>query len=236
MSYEKDESREGYIRLFIVIAIFACLIFMVFTAYTNVRIKSDDGFGRIYYTDFSNKATGDSYFFDTTTQYLLQNFTINEKDNLDYDFCFGYNISTTTGIKINVIDDSANVLGTMYLINNTRYECTEIQFDDVRINNFIGIKCTNCDENNNFYLQKEFSGDYAKVVYFNSTDTIISEETTHNYLIAAHKDYKNVFRLFLFWFIMFLIVIALGVMFMGGFAMVANYIKDEFDKGLPGEK
>lgn len=220
--------KEGYTRIFLVIAIIACLIFMVFAAYSSVRLNTDDGFGKNYYRDYSNKPTTNFLAFSDTESYLLQNFSINDKDNILYNFCFEYNYTLGSGAKVSILNKDLDIIGTAYLTNSSNYICSELDISEVKEDNFIGIRCDSCSASNTFYLMEELSGDNAIQVYYDGSDISVSEETTLNYIIVGERDYQSMFRLFLIWFIILLIVLFIGFIAIGGINELYNFMYENF--------
>ena len=227
MPSDNYNEKEGYTRIFLVIAIVVCLIFMVFASYSSVRLKTDDGFGKNYYRNYENNPTQNMFLFDNTDDYLLQNFTVMDKDNIGYGFCFGYNLTNGTGVQVNIINKDLDVMGTSFITDSSDHVCTDLDSTLIEQDNFIGIQCVTCDENNAFYLREEFAGDTVKRVYYNGTVNI-SDDTTLNYILYGDSDYQSVFRLFLIWFIIILIVLLIGFIAVGGINQVYNYIYDNF--------
>lgn len=195
-------------NLFNVTIVLVALFFIAISFYL-VKVSNNDYCG---VSNNPNIIDNQNVIYDTvindSNDYLLQEMSISKQEINYYEyynFCFNSMISTNDNIEINIINDENIVLGKTFLVNDyVGVTCVEISDDLCVDNNFLGVKCVNCDSDNNITIASSLSNN--EITLTNDGD-IVSDSLDYN--IIGVKNCKGFVKELFKWLITFVLLMSL---------------------------
>lgn len=217
MDFIEDKLLKNFLIALVVISI---LFFIGITTYL-IKGSSSDSFCNVAsneaISDLDYKILGDEI---VNNDVVLQSIDLNNKEFSyynAYDFCVNGVVSADTSLKLSVYDENNKLIGSNYFSNDSGLFCVAVDKSFSLKNNFVGLKCDNCDVvSNNFTPLVSVGTDTVSIV---NGVSVISDQ--RDYVIKGYVDCDYLsFRLFKY----FLLTLALfGLVFL--LMLGVEYIK-----------
>lgn len=205
MSFLESKVLKNLITATVVIV----ALFVISILFYTVKVSNGDycGVENNYNLDPLENTIRDTVI-NSEYDYFVQELSIDKKfiNYFEYyDFCFDSQISTNSYVELEVINSDLVVLGNDLFVNSSGVSCIDIGFQDFTVdNNFVGLRCVNCDANNNVTLSSSLSSSKPT---FSNGGVIVSSSLDYNLL--GVKNCKHFFRTLVFWLILFVLLMSL---------------------------
>lgn len=152
-----DEKQKNlYKNTLITATIITFIALLLITAYA-IKTKNNDICGAKTESLHTTQIFVDSIRLNHTGDYALQQNKALDEGIKNY-FCHESEANTTSTVSVAVINEHETVLGLGWLNNQTTSYCHEIKYEETETNQYLGLKCLDCDSNDYVDLQKQFSG------------------------------------------------------------------------------
>lgn len=125
---DTEKTFQSWTRIILLIAIAISGVFLVIFAMLGLRLNSNlscgiDRQGAHPLAVLDNHTTQ----LENTTDYILQEFSLNSTRYLNHEFCFNIHCIPSTGAEINIINQEGDVLNTEYVLQGAGRYCTYIK-------------------------------------------------------------------------------------------------------------
>lgn len=204
-----------------------CVFFIVF-AVTGIAInqKKACGYDRAGYRSFVI-TDNTSYIFNNNTDYVLQQFFLNMTDYIRFSFCYDVYVNSTTGEKIEVIDETESILARNYAISGLNEYCAYINL--TKETNYIGIRCPTCSASRTIILQEVVAGENTIQIVNNNNDLSVFTNKSLSYRLNKFKDCREHLRFYLWCYIWVMVGLFFFVLILVGFRRFEKLIFEEID-------
>jgi len=215
---DNSDEKEGILRTILMVAIVCTIVFVILVSYLGLLVYLKNPCGSDLHTDYKNGVLqNSSYVLNHNNDYVIQRIRINNTENVNYIFCFKAVVQSSSGHKVEIIDEWDNILGINFVDNNTNTFCSEIKEDYIKRQLFIGVRCVNCDSNNNITLMSEILGKDIPQIYYSNGDISTYTDDTLGYTVIGFRSCVNYIKTFTFWWIFVLVMLGLMVLVFVGY-------------------
>lgn len=223
-----EDRFKKWTRIIFLIAIAVTCVFFVIFAMHGVVINQEKtcGYDRIGPRP-SAITDNTTYIFNNATDYVLQEFSINTTNYIRYGFCYDIYVNSTTGEKIEVINEAETILARNYATPGLNEYCAYINL--TKETNYIGLRCPTCSDSRNVILQEVIAGDTATHVVNDDDVLSVSTNTTLSYRLNEFKDCRGQLRFFLWCYIWILVALFFLLLILVGFRRFEKFIFEEID-------
>lgn len=201
-----DTDDRKLIANFFMFAIVATFIYLLIISYVAVYQSNNSYCGSNRYGEntrgiYTNTTTD----LNTVNSSYIQEFYIDDEDNIAYSFCYDIILNSSNGVKIQIIDELNTVYGLDYLYNQSNRYCTNIDLIETR-KQYLGIKCLTCSASDHIKIRRYGYGD--KVTQIQNENTIIYD-TPVSFRVVSHTNCFGLIKIFTAIYLCFLAVLML---------------------------
>lgn len=224
----KDEGFNSTYKSMFFLLITLTVIYILIVSFYGARLEQNQHCKGNKYTDYGNNDLTTSYIIEDAGQRILQKFSVPEvNSNIYYEFCYDLESNeTSSSFQISIVDENNTVLGRDFFKNGTNHLCTPLDASLIRQEMYLGVRCDNCDTNDNICLMEEVLGKTVKQVRVNGTVELY-EDHTLSYVLNAREDCKTTITFFTRWYITILAFLGLGIlMIFGGYQKIKEEVID----------
>lgn len=226
---EAEKHDKKMLANFMLIMIILTLIFMMVISWTHIKINNDIACGRdnadLYRHDL---AIQNSTILDTAGEYALMRAPFNKTVIVgDYEFCI-YAIASENTLNTHIIDQNETILANIYLDNTTTRFCSNIDYEDISDDMYIGVMCDDCNSTYKITLQESILGSRQRIEGISGSITI-SEDHAFAYDLYWADSCRPILKYWVGMYIIlmtvfiFLIVLLIGLSRMS--AWILNFEK-----------
>lgn len=188
---KKEKVMVGIIFTGIILTV----LYIIIVSNVSVKMGNDD----IGSTDRLGlyKGTGQTsgVSLNTINESLLQKFNFSN-NYVSYSFCFEGEVVSDNYLTVYVNSNKGIISDLVYLNNETRKYCVDLNKSDLSEDMFLGLTCTNCNATQYFTVDKEVLG--AEVFQINEVSGVITQSKLRSaaFTLVGTKDTGELLRIY----------------------------------------
>lgn len=217
MELDIDKKQQGLYQNTLLTAIIITIVAILLITVYSIKQKNNDSCGIEEKKQYTTTTFVETITLNHTNDYALQATGV-LKNGVKKEFCHETIVNTTGTISIALINEHETVLGYGWLNNASTNYCHEILLADDTTNQYIGIKCLDCDTNNYLELKQQYAGAQNQLVITNIGGVENAEyQQPLSYVTKTYLNCRETIKTIMDIYLVFLAGIFLIIMILVGY-------------------
>lgn len=222
------QNSDGLMNLLLMV-LWVGIFIMFIIGFYSIKFLNGDRCGADIIDNYqSSNLVVSSFDLNNNNGALKQLFVVEDvNDVISYEMCFKVNVTTTNGILISIVNNNVEVAQTFVYQQREDY-CVGLDKDViVKGNNYLGVECDLCNNNNRIIFYEDVSKT-DRIRLYDNMGFSVTEGNMVSISLKSLTDCSS-FIMYLFkYYLIFIVFILVGILIMFGLGWIKDFLFNQF--------